>query len=249
MVPIFSPSTGQIMVWMKSTACTASGEDSTSTCAAQLTAATFPGSPMVSSDVPTTILSSRCKVCRCILASFLQASGFRDNQRRRRSADAGIAIPTSGDAQGKGFTETQSFTAQCICTSDTWCCLQSGAAAWSGVCGMDEKPWKLSSLLLWCPGLVPMWMCKGMAGLYWVCRAIGRHKVSSCRRQRAPGWFGRCYSCTSLFNNKFRVGSDFLKHSYQAYWKGWIFLIINKEMIPPWPCKSLLRKWPALGSC
>lgn len=72
-----------------------------------------------------------------------------------------------------------------------------------------------------------------------------RQKGSSCRRQTAPGWFGRSYNYTSLYNN-FRIGSDFLKHSIRTYWKGWIFLTISKEMILLWLCKSLLRKWPGL---
>lgn len=104
-VPIFSPSTGQTMVWMKGTACTTSGEGSTSTCAAQPTAATSPGTFMVSSDVPTTTTLVQQMSGKAILAKFLQASGFRDAQRRSRSADDGMAIPTSGDAQGKGVTE------------------------------------------------------------------------------------------------------------------------------------------------
>lgn len=45
---------------------------------------------------------------------------------------------------------------------------------------------------------------------------------------------------------KFRIGSDFVKHSFKTYWKGWIFLIINKEMIPLWLCKLLLKKWSGL---
>lgn len=87
------------VVWVKGTACTSSGEGSTSTCAAQLTAATFPGSFMDSSDVPTTTQCSRCKAS--YPCKLLQASGFRETLRRSRSADPGMAIPTSGDAQGK----------------------------------------------------------------------------------------------------------------------------------------------------
>lgn len=87
------------VVRVKGTACTSSGEGSTSTCAAQLTAATSPGSFMDSSDVPTTTQCSRCKAS--YPCKLLQASGFRETLRRSRSADPGMAIPTSGDAQGK----------------------------------------------------------------------------------------------------------------------------------------------------
>lgn len=239
-VPIFSASTGEIYD-LDEGHCLHSlwGRFHLHLCC---TAATFPGSSMTSPHVPTTTLCSRRKAS--YPCKLLQASGFRDTHRRGRSADAGMAIPTSRDAQDKGIGETQPFTAQCICTSDTWGCLQSGAAAWSGV-WVDEKPWKLSSLLLWYPGLIPTWTYKQMAGLYRVCRAIRSCKVSSCRRQTAPGLFGRSYSYTSLYN-KFRIGSDFLKHSIKTYWKGWIFPVINKEMIPLWVCKLLLSKWPGL---